>query len=299
MCPTSDFLLFAALANGCLLTAARLDKGTLFNYKNPEEVYGLWLLNRDKKVRKFVKNMPNFRALTQGVTVESHQYCLKCNNWSGAQAAYLLTSTGHPLIPVGVTVDYLTKLHIEDIERVVCTRDAALMNAVISKVKRFYQWSRFFIGDNFGVCCFFKSICGCISMSVQPHHPYLSPDVSMDPMFDALLGAIAKMCPDLLTDTKYAYYIVLAAAYAKRYDYATKMLEMINVVNGAINLGILLLVMETACEDVIELNPEDVSITFMRRLVSVNSALEVFLREEEDQNETIQYVLTLVNKPVP
>ena len=297
--PTSDFILFAALASGCPLTAARLDKGTLFNSKKPEEVYGLWVLNRDKKMKKFVKNMPSFKALTQGATVESHWHCARCNNWSGAQAAYLLRGTGHQLISTGATMDYCTKLHIEDIERVVCTRDAALMNAVIDKVKRFYQWNRYFIGDNFGVCCFFKSICGCISMSVQPHHPYLSADVSMDPVFDVLLGAIVKICPDLITDTKYAYSIVLAAAHARRYDYATKILDVIHGNNSASYLGILLLAMETARDDVVELSPEDVSIAFICRIVSTNPVLEDFLREEDDQNVIIQYVLATINKPVP
>jgi hypothetical protein len=292
----SDAVLLAALANECLITASRLDKGTLFLTRSVEEVYGLWILKGNKHVRKFIENMPSFKTLTNGVKVDQHEQCAENNNWSGIRAALLLSSTGHTTVNFGPPIDFLVKLRIEDMERAVCTRNVALMNEVIRNVKKINQVTRYFIEDHFGMCCLFKAICGCISMSAFFPNPYMSIDVPMDAMFDTVLGEIKKMCPDLLTDSKYAYAIVLAAVYTKRYDYAAKILNVTHEINANENMTRLMVVIEQLMEDVTEVALGDPCIDFMCTLVSQYPQLVDYLRDHHGQDPIALYVLEVYNK---
>jgi hypothetical protein len=296
-----DVILLAALAHGCPLVAKTFDQNTLFNTRQVEEVYGMWVVCQSDEIRVFIENMPSFKKIVDGKNVQSHWHCCYTNQWTGPVASTTIRDMcEHPENNPKVEMDFYEKLCIEDIERTVQTRDGDFTKRVLQRIKTIPFWQRHFINDNYGVCSFFKAMCCCIHMTSVPSNPYIATQESMDDVFDVLLGESEKMCADILSDSKYAFALIAETVYRQKYDYAVKMVNVFHAsVSDEVYFEGLLLVVFQARQNVLILDDSDPAISFMRTFISAHREILERLRDHPQFDETFEYVIVPIEEPTP
>jgi hypothetical protein len=298
----TDIILLTALAHNCILTAAVLDRGSLFNTRAVEEVYGMWVVCKSDEMRRFIETMPSFKNRVDGHAIQSHWHCNYTNQWTGVISSDLIrVSCQHPESDTKDTMDYHIKLCIEDIERTVQTRDSKFMEYVLHRVQSIPYWQRYFVNGNYGMCSLFKAMCCCIHMANFPSHPYIGTQESADNMFDTLLKAIEKMCTDLVTEPRYAISLLTVSVYCRKYDYAAKLIKHINATDSGSSLYLsgLMVVIFQARENVLERSDSDPAITFIRTFVGSHIEILDDIRNRPQYDEIMEYALLPIGKPTP